>query len=189
MKKSFFAAALFITAFGFTSCEDETNGGSLKIEAKVVNGNDYNNLIDEVRVVTSHDWSEEIQPTEVITCNYNNGGFSVTLPKKIIENAYTFINDKGQTVMSNDIHAQFFAYKNKERIGEFVYRSSDSAHIVIFFYSFRNGKVCINLLTPVTQTFKLKKGWNAIYFSKDDYYYYAYIEKPKTDLNWYFIPN
>ena len=54
MKKSLFFAALFIAAFVFTSCDDETNGGSLKIEAKVVNGNDYNDFIEEIRVFTAN---------------------------------------------------------------------------------------------------------------------------------------
>jgi len=180
MKKSIFFAALFIAALSFTSCEDETNGGSLKIDAKVVNGNDYNDLIDEVRVITMHVICE-VPPTEVVSCDYKNGGFSLTLPKKVIESAYTFINN-GQTAMTNNIHANFYAYKNNECVGEFVYCSSDSEYFIVYYYAFKNG-VAILRVSEYDMGIEviLKKGWNTAYNGMS-------LQKPNVDFNWHFIP-
>ena len=183
------AVTLCITA----GCEkDNRNGGSLKIEAKVVNGNDYNNLIDEVRVITTHifyPWYE-VQPTEIVTCKYNNGGFTLTLPKKIIESAYTFIRD-GQTSMTASIHANFYAYKNNECVGEFAYCSLDSNYVVRYFYAFKDGDEPISFFEHLSGiVLKFKKGWNTVYFSKyTQYGYDPHSEKPNVELNWYFIPN
>jgi len=179
------AVILCITA----GCEkDNQNGGSLKIEAKVINGNDYNDLVDEVRVVTTH-IIFEVPLTEVVTCNYKNGGFALTLPKKIVESAYSFTVN-GQTSMTTSIYANFYAYKNNERVGEFVYCSVDSEHIVRFYYACESGEASVNMsMYDVTVMFKFKKGWNTVYFSKWYSGYDKSLTKPNAELNWYFIPN
>ena len=111
LKLLFILAVTLCVAAG---CEkDIQKGGSLKIDAKAVNGNDYNDLIDEVRVVTTH-VIYDVPSTEVVTCSYSNGGFALTLPKKIIDSAYTFVSKYGQIALTNDIYSNFFAYKNTQ---------------------------------------------------------------------------
>jgi len=170
-------------------CEkDIQKGGSLKIDAKVVNGNEYNDLIDEVRVVTTH-VVFDVPSTEIVTCNYHNGGFALTLPKQIIESAYTFVID-GQVAMTNSIYANFYAYKNNEYIGKFAYCSLDSTHIVRFYYAFNNDEAVPGLsVSDLIKSFEFKKGWNTVYFSKwSKWSYDASMKKPNAELNWYFIP-
>lgn len=132
MKRLNLFLILAVTLCIAAGCEKgNTNGGSLRIDAKVVNGNEYHDLIDVVKVVTSHDAFDVLQ-TEIIACTYSNGGFSATLPKKIIESAYSFVMN-GNTVMTNDIYANFYAYKNGERVGKFVYCSADSKYVVQYY--------------------------------------------------------
>jgi len=189
MKKSLFFAALFIAAFVFTSCDDETNGGSLKIEAKVVNGNDYNDFIEEIRVFTiflfRNDYKEdEIRETEIVSCNYANGGFTLTLPKEIIESAYTFTTSSGQKHIYPGIPTRFYAYKDNNVVGEFIYKSSNNEYEGRFYYNFKNCDAVVRYLpTDMGFEIKMKKGWNVVYFTD------ITLEKPNANLNWYFIPN
>jgi len=175
------AVTLCITA----GCEkDRQSGGSLKIEAKVINGNEYNDLIDEVKVITTHTW-KEVTPTEVVTCDYKNGGFSLTLPKKVIESAYLFTLD-GMTLWAGDIYANFYAYKNNIEVGKFYYGTSDSKIIARFYYCYKDNVIFHFLRYDPGIELDVKKGWNTIYFATDGDWYY---KKPNAELNWYFVPN
>jgi len=182
MKKSLFFASLFIAAFGFTSCEDETNGGSLKIEAKFSNGKDYNGLIDEVRAMIVY---KMIAFDEVVDeCNYTvakskfKGGFKIILPQTIYyDDIYPAI-----PFLGNYFELSFCAFKNNERVGYFVFCSPDLTYLQRYVYSFGEGGI-----SPWGIGFN--KGWNIMYISNIDNQYNASLEKPNANLNWYFIPN
>ena len=73
MRKYIFFAALFFAAFSFTSCEDETNDGTLTIKANFANGNKYKNEIDEVRAITCSVYTIDVS-------KFRNGCFKIILP-------------------------------------------------------------------------------------------------------------
>ena len=173
MKRFIFFAALFIAAFGFTSCEDETNGGSLKIDANVVNGNDYNDLIDEVRAM--------IFDYKVAKSKFENGAFKMTLPITISKSAYSYDGQKVDCAIPN-----FYAYKDNNIVGEFYYKDSLSEIDTYFGYCYKSGTMTLRFSSAeIGGTLKMKKGWNIIYKVRGEYT----LEKPDKELNWYFIPN
>ena len=187
MKTSNLLLILAVTMCVAAGCKkDDPNGGSLKIEAKVVNGKNYNDLIDEVRVITRHAILS-VQPTEIASCKYKNGGFSFTLPEKVIGSAYTYNNG---IAMTNSIYASFFAYKNDEYVGQFAYTSSDSTQIVKYYYAYHSGTVSVTLsrFDGIFTELEFEDGWNTVYYTKGEQGYPASFTKPKEKLNWYFIP-
>ncbi|MDR0830806.1 MAG: hypothetical protein LBN95_11965 [Prevotellaceae bacterium] len=106
MKKFSLFAAVCLVALVFASCDSPNkNGGTLKVTAKVTDGDMVNSQVDEVRAVGyiygeeievpvdwdgdgEVDWYEyQRESTDIIiaTAPFKNGGFTITLPKQIDE--------------------------------------------------------------------------------------------------------
>ena len=179
MKKFIFFAIACVAIFAFTSCDDETNGGSLKIEAKVVNGTDYNDLIDEVRAMTIH---ESIGSYKVATSKFENGGFKMTLPMTISSSAYSYDSRH----KADCVYANFYAYKDNNIVGHFCYKSLSDEINTGFVYCYKGGTMIVRVSpADVGMELKMKKGWSIIYSVNVE----GKLEKPDKELNWYFIPN
>jgi len=210
MKKTIFLAAILIAALGFTGCGgSDKNGGSLKIDAKVENGANYNNLVDEVRAVGYINWSGGKEDIIIATAPYKNGGFKITLPKKIDDRLLEYYYDMFSevpycTVSNKDVKStaieEFQAFKNDSLVGRFycVYKSPNTT--VSCFYLFVDDDCKVSgsfsqtggdgTIVEFIVDLNLKKGWNTTYYIVIKRVGIATIElttkKPAFDLVWYF---
>ena len=223
MKNFFFSAAILCAALSFTSCGNSKNGGDLTIDAKVENGNLVNSQVDEVRAVgyldgepipVDIDNDGEIDyydyPNVIIaTAPFKNGGFKITLPKKIDERLIEpLIEDFTEGVpnvkISNkNVKGAMFerleAFKNNKLVGTFE-SSYESGQTGAFpMYMFVDGNC--NISGSFSETFggykmeetmdvNLKKGWNTVYVVHTEagttVTYNVTTKKPKYDFTWHF---
>jgi len=193
MKKSIFFAAILIAALGFTGCGgSDKNGGSLKITAKVENGANYNNLVDEVRAVQSVSGDD----ITIATAPYKNGGFKITLPEKIDERLLRpTIMPTGVTVSNTNVKTTalygFGAYKSNIFVDALVQFNVElyPQELTLAAYLYVDADVKITGAHALeTYDCDLKKGWNTVYgiqnFIARSMKYTT--KKPKIDLKWYF---
>ncbi|GHT18653.1 hypothetical protein AGMMS4957_01350 [Bacteroidia bacterium] len=146
-KNVFLLAAMAVSAVCVASCSDDDDkpaagGGSLSITAVVENGSEYNDLIDEVRVVVGD---------VTVTGKYAKGGFTIVLPASVPDK---YLEDRGGIKMLG-ISADNFRPYDKNGVGvdgRFRYSPDDSPW---FMYVDRDA---------ARDNLSLKKGWNIVYF-------------------------
>ncbi|GHT40393.1 hypothetical protein AGMMS49965_08610 [Bacteroidia bacterium] len=144
-KNVFLLAAMAVSAVCVTSCSDDDDkpaggDGSLSITAVVENGNEYNDLIDEVRVVVGD---------VTVTGKYAKGGFTLVLPASVPDE---YLEVRGGIKILFISGGNFRPYdKNGEEVGRFEYAAS-------FMYS---------EIAAARDNLSVKKGWNIVYFTND----------------------
>ena len=215
MKKTIFLTAILIAALGFTGCGgSEKNGGDLNINATVKFGDTLNDEVDEVRAVgfvyvSDGNWENVI----IANAPYKNGGFEITLPKKIDERLLAPMDFEGlfpidvtasnKKVKSTSID-KLYAFKNNTLVGRFenTYNGSDvdASSMYIFvdgnckisgYDSYTDSSSGTPYTCEITIDLNLKKGWNTVYatfatISGDAIIYTLKTQKPAFDLIWYF---
>jgi len=214
MKKTIFLAAILIAALGFTGCGgSDKNGGSLKIDAKVTNGDAINNLVYEVRAVGYISVGGEggvSQGVTIATAPYQNGGFTITLPTTIDERLLVPIDFEGTlptvpnlNVSNKDakgtIVYELLAYKSNVYVGNFrfICDTPDTEGRAGFVFVDGNCKVTGSDIeeTPYGQNeinidLNLKKGWNTVYLLQTRvgsiYVLKITTKKPNVDFMWVF---
>jgi len=233
MKKTIFLAAILIAALGFTGCGGSNKGGDLKIDAKVENGDLVNSYVDEVRAIGEFcaseypvdddddgviDWyeCEDYQNVTIATAPFKNGGFKMTLPKKIDERLLrplfeVDISEIPEEITISNKNAKianvdgFLAFKNTSFVGWFycLYFTTDTYSELVYIFADGDCKISgtvsetyIDDEDGQTYTFKetmdlnLKKGWNAVYTIYiavgNTETFKMTTQKPDFDLKWYF---
>ena len=202
MKKSIFLGGILIAALSFTSCESSKNGGDLTINAKVENGADFNNLVDEVRALGGirvktwyyEDWDEwyyEWQEVIITSGFYKNGGFKLTLPVKELDIRLLedfdhqlqefgcYIEDmpsKSISISNKNVNAAivecFEAYKNNEYVDDLLYGYIN--YTLAGYNQTFAGYIYVDADVKITGS----------YTYEDDYYYNEdYTETEKYDAN------
>ena len=205
MKKSFLlmsSACILGGMMFFTSCgKDEDNSSSScgesgladnKLVVQVVNGNAYNEEIDEVKLVDGYLYGEDNIFSSTL---YRGGGFTLELPKIADKYLYPILyvgeNSEGVVVTDNLIISNrnvkglecfVTAHKNgvNPSIGGFFYASSDNYYETGFVGGTGGYLLYVDRDVTITGTisFKynndnvtlinnyncsLKKGWNIVY--------------------------
>jgi len=230
MKRIIFSAAILIAALGFTGCENDKNGGNLKIDAKVSNGDLVNSQVDEVRAIGyicvgkyPVDWNEDgivdwydcedYKDITIATAPFKNGGFKMTLPKKIDERLLEpmdfedALEEMPITVSNKNVKGtaveDFEAFKNNVNVGYFWcgYESRDTEGYLVYLFVDGNCKISGSFSETEVwdgQTYKmemsidldLKKGWNAVYQYESEvgttYTMKVSTKKPSFDYTWYY---
>jgi len=212
MKKTIFLAAILIAALGFTGCGgSDKNGGSLKIDAKVSNGDLVNSQVDEVRAIGTiyfggGDWEDVI----IATAPFKNGGFKITLPETFDQRLLYKINFESlfpeiPNISISDKNVKgmnfwdIYAFKNNLLVGLFrcMYDIPYKEGTLYFMFVYSDCKV-VGSHTEAYPTYKneftvdlnLKKGWNMVYETRttagDTRIYKTSTQKPDFDLAWYF---
>jgi len=179
------------------------NGGSLVIDAKVLNGNNYNSLVDEVRA-HYRIYSGDYDLHTLLTVPYQNGGFKMILPETLEANKLQSIENvwnkgSGYSISNKTakvcvLQEEFEAYKDNQAIGVFANISESEDRFVGYVYV---DKDC-NLTGETTSgdlvkfDMVLKKGWNTVYYHR--YYNNQRGEteswttiKPNVNLEWKFF--
>ncbi|MDR0829246.1 MAG: hypothetical protein LBN95_03930 [Prevotellaceae bacterium] len=186
-----FVAVLFMAV----SCEKDLQGGTLTINAKVVNGNDYNELIDEVKAFTKgsvYGYFGIIINYEVMSTKYADGSFSMVLPKTLNPDAFSGSSNDGEHTYAIIPYCYFFAYKENICVGEFIYKSNSYSTSFIYRdgrpkYVVQDGEAHVRQnVDDIGYNIKIKKGWSTIYWAKDGV---PSLKMPNEELKWYFIPN
>jgi len=218
MKKTIFLAAILIAALGFTGCGGSDKGGDLKIDAKVENGANFNSLVDEVRAVgkmctgKSPVYNEEgeidhyvcdgYQDVIIASAPYKNGGFKITLPKKIDERLLEPISSQYDGITISNTNAKgtvllyLCAYKSNVLVDALMYLNynlfASEATVAMFFYLDSDVKVTGTAIVSgktIIHDCNFKKGWNIAYTKANTVTgdSKTTTEKPSIDLKWYFV--
>ncbi|MDR2684725.1 MAG: hypothetical protein LBB53_05025 [Prevotellaceae bacterium] len=187
MQKSkflFAALAMSATALFFGSCnpkENEPNDGEFIIDASVVNGSSYNNLVDEVRATYLIYEGDYVLHT-IAAAQYNNGGFKMTLPATPEINALQSIGniwENGGGITVSDPTAKvcllesFEAYKNGQHVDNLVNLAmlTDGAVSLSMFIRYAYADKDCDVTGEVSEgdavnyEMHFKKGWNTVYFN------------------------
>lgn len=188
MKKNLKFIFFIIPLFVALSCEKDPQGGALKINAQVVNGNNYNDSIDEVKVFTIDDYPFLNGTYEVVSSIYTNGGFQIVLPNML--NLAAFSTEYQGKTLCVIPYGHFFAYKNGINVGEFVYKSDLYSTVFVYRdgrHKYISGNKAIVRLKPYDVEYEItvRAGWSTVYFGGSK----PSTQKPKQDFNWYFISN
>ena len=176
------------------------------INAVVKNGNDYNNLIDKV-AATYRIYEGDYNLYTLLTVDYKNGGFEMTLPETLGSNALQSITNlwnKNEAIsVSNEatkicvLQTNFDAYKDGELKGSFGNVSSTStSQFVGYAYVDRDCDVTGEATSGDLVIYEMyfKKGWNLIYFNiyeneQGEEAEYLTTTKPATNFVWRFFGN
>jgi len=189
----FCAGAIFMNcnnANSGTGTENGGGGGSVStIKAKVENGNNYNDEIDEVWLMVYDVDDEYFENGEQLTkCKYKNGSFEINLPSTVKSSLLWAADDVSETETSipdfditiSDKSAKIVspwieAYSDGEYYGEFIYgkykfnEETKASSTVIAMYYYADRDVTIkgsgsggNNYYSMEVEFNLsfKKGWN-----------------------------
>jgi hypothetical protein len=189
MNKFSLSVAAFVCAgFLFIGCNKDDNSldstDITAIDAKIVNGTDYNTKIDVVKAMIwvddeSSNTSNE-NKHELASGDYTKGGFELDLPETV-ENSYLSLIETddmpdGITVSDSEVKGNsvsFWAYKLGDEVGYFNYISQDSTTYAGFIYVDRN--VTIKGSGTDSQygykykyDISLTKGWNITYIKETE---------------------
>ena len=201
MKKTsiFLIITLFFLAALATSCDNnKDNNDTLdtaltSLDIKIENGNDFNDLIDEVRLVVS------IGDVHTIaTAKYLNGGFKADLPATMPDNLLRRLIDTGiddgVTVSNPDAKCTsiiIYAYNaDGRRIGKISCLKENTE--MTFLYADSDVTASGNLETGRTTTsinISLRKGWNKVYVTinelADEKYESVMTTTEPGSMKWY----
>ena len=201
------AAILFVSA-AIVSCDkdDDDDDGGLStstvgtIDAKVENGNAFNDLIDEVKLVTLGNSGVVV----LATAKFSNGGFKIGLPETVPSNVLRSFDEQGGVdedleVSNMNVKTTFtslFAYdEDGDWIGGFFYFKEDATTFVGMQLVYADGDVNITGETTDedgTETWSvyLKKGWNQMFFIDkewpNDKWESTSTTTSQSGLKWYF---
>jgi len=187
--------AVFAISAAFTSCDknpdDDNNGNgngngnganAFIIEANVFNGNNYNNLVDEVRLYYHYDGTSFL----LQTAPYKDGGFKMSLPETPDKNMLFDIEEMFDNCSVSDKTTKMVycetitAYKNNESAGYLLNCAVDMRHQYIrYIYVDKDCSVSGEYI----QLSHFKKGWNILYVSETTP---LTTTKPDVDFKWHF---
>jgi len=175
---------------------DIPSGNGFVINAKVEDGNDYNDEIATVKAVM-YNWDTE-EEYSAASCKYANGGFKLTLPETVSAKYLHVIDedfdDFEGTISDPQAKMGFVSIEayddDKEYIGSFVHGDFDKSIWVQYMYFDRD--VTINGYDNEFDdeyNCSFKKGWNIMYITyTDSDYGWLYSTKKPSGANpkWYF---
>ena len=204
MSKPLFIATALLAALIFSNCEkyDSKNGGSLTIEVKVQNGENFNNVINEVRAIGYLDSNQQVI---IASAPFENGGFKITLPKKIderllepmyLENYYIQPSLKvSNRNVNSTVLDVLYGYKNNAYVSIFqVYGENvaDNNKIYEIFFTYVDKDVKITGTQYEYDNIfyidnDLKKGWNVVYSYANGNELTVTTKKPNIEVIWYFV--
>jgi len=167
------------------------------ITATVVNGNDYDDLIDEIVAWAwaNYDYSDD--GNEIIARgNWANGGFTITLPATLGDR-FLFpggeeIEDDFETITVSDRNLRISLFEgirfDAEGIGGFrKYREDEnSRREMIIVYADRDATV-IGTEGLYTFQISLKRGWNKVYVTERYRGELIQTTEPISGLRWHFF--
>jgi len=167
--------------------------GGLVIDATVVNGNNYNGIIDDVKMWNYTDYV-------YASCKYANGGFKLNLPETVAEYSLRGIYDALQlyyfdgTISDPEAkmtNTQIRAFdKNANYIGEFWCGDSYySDNLMAYVYVDRDVIIQGNAYYYDYYQYDcaFTKGWNIMYGGWNGGYYRYTTQKPSgADYKWYY---
>ena len=199
---------------GISSCSDDNDNGSNNpsvIDAKVVDGSEYNDQIVTVKALIVE--SYERYPGggyyqtgyEVASCPYKNGGFKLNLSKDVPsqylesldetdfgeEEIAPFVSDKNAKIANLSILAYdeadkeigefYLNWENEEDAGA-IYCYADRDFTVKGTYNYGDYKDIYNV--------SIRKGWNIIYNKETNESFTSTTSKPNgANFKWYFEEN
>jgi len=170
------------------------------ITATVVNGNDYNDLINRVGAPAvilnfeSGDVSEDF--VEIASATWSNGGFTITLPTTPDDKFFTpFIEGLPVNINVSDRNARtvmvgfdgiaFFAYDHtNEFVGVLSYGSAET--FVVFMYADRDVTI-VGMLGSAMYNMSLRRGWNKVFATYTETEVEVIVStQAVSGLKWYF---
>ena len=194
-------ACMIAGSIFFTGCskdKDGSGGSTFKsITAKVVDGKDYDSLIDEVIAVIVYDDGDEGAGFAVESGPYKNGGFTIDFPESVSSKYLDYIFDdpeEGVKVSDEKTQGAILFFSGYSKSGEWVglfnheKETKTSYSEAEYLYVDRNCTVKgTEKDGKYTYTYdvSLKKGWNIIYYTETDLTE-TYSSKNPGGLEWYF---
>lgn len=207
MKKRKLVMLLSMTVIiGISSCsKDDDEGGSGNpsvIEAKVVDGNEYNDWIATVKALIVED--EARYPGggyyfigyELTSGKYENGGFKLNLPNNVPSQylaSYGDMDFDSKFVSNTNAKAAtiwILAYNEQDReIGSFRLAGTTIDEVATYLYADRNFSIKGND-EEGDVNLSFRKGWNIFYTKETNDSFSATTSKPGgINFKWYFEKN
>ena len=204
---SFFVIVALIVSVVVSSCEKDDGlpvSPVSTLDVKVEDGNDYDNIINEVRLICYN--SNNGNPVTLAIVKYSEGGFKMNLPESIpssvMENIVDIFEADSKIDISKKnskiaIEIELVAFnKNNEKIGYFFYckEETDNTYVeTLLFYSDSEvnltGKETYENGTEVWNV-SLKMGWNQVFLIEkdlsEDKWEDTFTTKNQSGLKWYF---
>lgn len=185
------------------SNNNNINDNSLVIDTKVINGNNYNDLVDEVRA-TYRIYEGEYELYTLLTAQYKDGGFKMTLPETLepstlqsIENMWEIgdeLSISDRTTKICLLQTNFAAYKNDQFVDDLGYISVNmNKQWIGYVYVDKDCNVTGETTSGDLIKYEMyfKKGWNIVYFhiyknAQEKEVEHLTTTKPNVNFAWYF---
>jgi len=180
---------------------DDENGNDIPtswfngtITATVVNGNDYNDLIDRVGVFVEFDSNDNWINEKIAIDTWSNSGFTITLPTTLDRRLLWQVGDGfGDLVVVSDANAwmnDMFEIKALDNdnsvIGSFLnIRTNENSMVSAFIVYADRDFTIIGTDYGDTWNISLKKGWNKVYVTETETSWMASTQAV-SGLRWYF---